>query len=563
MAQPVPANNKKAALRRWITLKIFHLEWWLFLQPSVYLRRRFMEEKPRHRDFDVHRGTNPRGEIRRWLLPVALVCLIQLCVLPREATYSNDANLYLSSAAALAEGKGFVLLPYLDMPPSTVYPPLYSAYLACFWRAGGGFPENSCWLVFANSAVGIAGLLALTHFLRRMNVSWWFGALGVVLLGTSHSWSTLTSLLFSDIPFASIAFGMTAFVASSSRAAMERPGWWLVVGAAAAIMQLTRSAGMVVSATIVFVQLVAFGFRPKLAAALLAPIATGALVAKFAVSGSGYGGYVSARFLELGGWPGYFSLVGANVADYISGRCWTEAFFSAIASLPSAKVVANSNWASVAQVISSVVGFTISILAFTGAWFLRKHWFTKAVIPCVLGYFCLLTLWPFGLGTRAVIPCAPLILLWTWEALRRALGKLRLRSTVISALVSLGLLNLAGNCILSLRFGRHVDKVTSAEKIAIGEAASWLAIHTSADTLIAASRDIPVMHLYSCLGRKLLANVTPTVRPDTFYDVHPALQGNRTAEYALTRDPSPQFEGHTNVLVRQFGPFSLLKITPL
>jgi len=63
-------------------------------------------------------------------------------IAPRACGVFHDDAIYVSTAQALAEGKGYRLIGVPGAPLQTKYPVLYPAVLAAVWRVWPEFPDN-------------------------------------------------------------------------------------------------------------------------------------------------------------------------------------------------------------------------------------------------------------------------------------------------------------------------------------------------------------------------------------------------------------------------------------
>ncbi len=515
----------------------------------------------------MNRPTNATRASLWWVLPVVLVGVCLWCLLPREVAYQNDANFYVGGASALAQGLGYRVEPYLDLPPMSQYPPLHSAYLALFWRVGEGLPGSSPWLELAMAVVALAALALLAAILRREGVPVWFGGLCVLLVGTSVAWLDLTALLFSDVSFALLAYALVWFAGSEPEKSQGRPRWWLGVGVLLGLLLLTRSAGIAPVLGLAAIWLYQRESRRlATAVALLAPLGLAFLVKRWASGSEGtYGSYFSARIIELGGWGGYAKDQLGTAWSYLDGRCWVEALFSVPARLRHYPGSLGPVPGSMLLVVSASLGLLLMALMIWGAWSQRNRPLTRAALWVLLLYFGILFVWPFPIGTRGVLAVLPLTLVWLWQGVSdlTCLAGLNRKRPLLAAVAAFMALNVIGNVEVSRRESGQFASDTGRELAGLRDLADWLKQRPGPESLVCAMRDVPVNHLREFLGRRLLANPTPQILRGSFYDVPPTLQGNRTADYVVVRKGGPLTYG-TNVfrVEQEFGPFQLCRIGP-
>ena len=147
-----------------------------------------------------------------WLGFVCIALIYVVAILRLGPTIyfgmSEDDSIYLSSAKALSEGKGYILPSVPGSPPATKYPILYPWLLSWVWRWNPSFPANLADAVAVTLAFGL-GYLSLTFlFLRRLKGIGEAEALFLTAFCALHPIVLLySSSVLSDIPFAAVALG--------------------------------------------------------------------------------------------------------------------------------------------------------------------------------------------------------------------------------------------------------------------------------------------------------------------------------------------------------------------
>ncbi len=185
-----------------------------------------------------------------WLFLVAIVTAFGLYTKWLEpanffSTYHDD-TVYFSSAAALAQGRGYILPSVPGTPPQTKYPVFYSWVLSWVWRLYPSFPGNvvpASWLT-----VGFACLFLVLSvlMLRKLPLAGEWTALLCVMFCAFHPVFLFLSIcVLSDIPFIALAMGA---MLAADRAFADRNGNRFVIAAAvlACLCFLTRVAGVAV-----------------------------------------------------------------------------------------------------------------------------------------------------------------------------------------------------------------------------------------------------------------------------------------------------------------------------
>lgn len=105
---------------------------------------------------------------------------------PAVGIYHDD-GIYMVTAKALAEGKGYQIISLPEELPQTKYPILFPAVLAVAWKMFPGFPDNALFLKTIPLLSAILWLW-LSYNLIRDDTGAPDVALGIVLLTAASSW---------------------------------------------------------------------------------------------------------------------------------------------------------------------------------------------------------------------------------------------------------------------------------------------------------------------------------------------------------------------------------------
>jgi len=198
-----------------------------------------------------------RGRSRHIVTALALLCIAVVYVVSIvriHPTYlfglTEDDGIYLSSAKALAEGRGYIL-PYLPgNPPATKYPILYPWMLSLVWRWNPSFPANLPLAISVSVAFGVAFLMAAFAFFSGL------GGLGrkEALILTGFLAVHPLVMFFGASVLSEMPFAFFALASMSIADGALRPGGKLSRGAASGILAglaaLTRVLGFPIVAGI-------------------------------------------------------------------------------------------------------------------------------------------------------------------------------------------------------------------------------------------------------------------------------------------------------------------------
>lgn len=234
----------------------------------------------------------------------ALVAVL-LVRAPSVVGATQDDGVYLCTAKALAEGRGYRLVHLPGEPWQTKYPILYPLLLATIWRCWPKFPDNAAAIQIANAVLwGIGSWLAYRIMRRSWELPWWLAAGGAALGLVSYATLSLLQTAMSEALYFPLSLAALAAAAAATHPSTERErvsarpsteheqvspppstkrervrtagvGIALAAGALAGGAYLTRSIGIAVVAAVVGHFLLRRQWKHALAAALVSGLAVG------------------------------------------------------------------------------------------------------------------------------------------------------------------------------------------------------------------------------------------------------------------------------------------------
>jgi hypothetical protein len=450
----------------------------------------------------------------------------------------HDDSIYFSTAKALAEGKGYVLISFPGTPPQTKYPILYPWLLSWVWRVNPDFPNNLVDGIRLTEFFGCWSLVASFLLLRKLPAMSEASALGLTAICAFQPiFLRLSGTIMSDVPF--MALVLTALVLANSATHTDSSTFNVVAaGVASALSMGMRTIGVTVVAGLFLAALRRRAYRQAI---IFIAVAASVVVleswptmfhypATPALSGS--------NPLE----PGWNQVL-AYYTDYI-GYQWRMgvptvwAFISMVklnflllVSSPGSVVVGPVNkWASAFTAI-------LSVPIILGMLHQRKSPEWAAIFFVLLFYCALLLVWPFPQSERFLLPFLPLLFAGLWLETRRLGGILitnlcdampvaqRLTAAGI-AIILLSLFVLIGWNYL-VRDPHILRAAAQSQMQALSErkqAYDWISQHTNPDVKIASYNDA-VLYLYT--GRRGLRPMMPL--PTSGY-----MSDSKSLEYDLT-----------------------------
>ncbi len=196
---------------------------------------------------------------------------------PPQVGFTEDDGIYLTTARALADGRGYRHLSLPGEPYQTKYPILNPLSLAAVWRAFPGFPENVVAAQVLNGVFAFAACLLVYVVLRRgWHLSPWLSGAALTVTATNPNWWGLVQLTMSEHLFGLWTAGALACScplngdsgrgrASASGLARTALGGLLAAGA-----YLTRSIGLGIVLAVALAVAISGRWRYAIVAAIAA-----------------------------------------------------------------------------------------------------------------------------------------------------------------------------------------------------------------------------------------------------------------------------------------------------
>src|SRR5579863_5786893 len=176
------------------------------------------------------------------LIPAVVVAFFHWD-LPSLGAFHDD-GVYIVTAKAIAQGKGYRIESLPDERWQTKYPPVFPLALAIIWRLRPHFPENTgAFLIFAWLALPTL-LLLQARMLAKLQFRLASQVLACLFILAYQGTLLLSVTLLSDLWFCCEVL----IAISLAERASESDAHWKAAGAAglaAALVYLTRSAGIV------------------------------------------------------------------------------------------------------------------------------------------------------------------------------------------------------------------------------------------------------------------------------------------------------------------------------
>jgi len=445
----------------------------------------------------------PEGPIRPRPGPTAIVALAlaavtialgAACLIPTACGSFHDDGIYVVTAKALAEGRGYRLIHLPGAPVQTKYPILYPALLAVVWKAWPAFPANlaamhGLTLLTAGAAVG----LAYAYLVGSGSVAGPIAASACLLCATSPTFQYFAGRLLSEMPFALLLVVALRACDGLIRSPTASRSRQFASGLALAAPLLCRSVGIALIPAFLWA---GWRHRRPLGGAGLGVLLITLPWAVWTAANRGE----ARRNPILGYYTDYLGWW-AEVAPREAGRFVLVNAVSLAASIPSVLFGADA-FAGKAGAPGVLLTLALGLVALGGLARLPRT--SGCLAACLLAYLALILVWPWP-PLRFLVPIAPFLaasFLGSVAAILRRWLPARPARLAFSALVVLAvagnLLSLARLNAFSRRHGypfpsRHADPVSWA---AYERVFAWIRGHADAGDVVASGLD-PTIYLYT------------------------------------------------------------------
>jgi len=163
----------------------------------------------------------------------------------------HDDGIYVTTAKALATGKGYRIISLPYEPAQTKYPPLYPFLLSLIWRVYPQFPQNLIWMMLLSVAATLSFLALTYRYLVRQSYATHWQALIVVALAAMN-WRTVivATGIYSEMVYAALSVAGLCLAEATEKEEKSRASEALL-GVVLGLTLLTRSSGIALLAAVV------------------------------------------------------------------------------------------------------------------------------------------------------------------------------------------------------------------------------------------------------------------------------------------------------------------------
>jgi len=448
-----------------------------------------------------------------WLIAAALFVTVgilgALRMAPGVVGVFHDDGIYVATAKALAEGKGYRLIDLPGEPPQTKYPFLYPSVLALLWRLWPVFPNNLV-LLQAFSLICASGSVAIAFlYLVRFGYFSKAEAASASLIGATSP----VVLYFATQTLSEPLFGLLLIC-----------GLWCVESELHRSTRLGRSTSLFHGVTLALPFLTRVVAGPVLAVGSLLVLWRKRNIWLLVGTGCCSSLWVwwvlrhSVALVADGDVGTYYT-----VTPYISW--WSQRMLNPLR-VPAWNTVflLSSTITVPLPAFAAVASHFVWIVLVGGLatwWLIAKGLVNRTVlVGSLAGYTALILLWPWP-PARFLVPLVPLVLVFLVKGINRASlfcpGPVRtsLLATLLSAAVLSNLVVLREDIASTRRSGYpRFPGISDPLKWAhFEEMFSWVRLHSSPDDVVASGLDT-MLFLYT--GRHAVRPFEP--RPvDVFY----------------------------------------------
>ena len=424
-----------------------------------------------------------RPHIARAALAIGLSFLVAVYLIaffsPATGTFHDD-GIYVVTARALAEGKGYRIISLPQSPAQTKYPILFPWLLSLIWRVAPSFPDNIPLLRIVPVSSTIAWLWLSWRLLLSCGATRGAATVVVALTAVSPWVAFLGTALLSETLFAALLTGSLLILTKTREETVSTGRTCALAGLLAGACFLTRSAG-------VAVVLAGFAWlvvNRKRAGALAYGAAAAVLIIPWTCwvlsnAGAETESYYSASVYQSWNvvfhysWPEKFAVVATNVllATLAPLELWG---------------IDTAPWLIIPTAL-------LAACAYRGVWLTRMH----PVTWCVIAYVGIILLWVWP-PSRFLVPVLPFLLWQFWVAIRRApLLLVAAVATLLFATSSAALVQAAVRVRTRGVMGPRAEYVEDWHQLST--MFEWIRRETPPDVVLTGNLD-PMYFLYT--GRK-------------------------------------------------------------
>jgi Dolichyl-phosphate-mannose-protein mannosyltransferase len=433
-----------------------------------------------------------------------------VAISPRQFGSFHDDSIYVTTAKALATGKGYRIISLPYEPAQTKYPPFYPFLLSLIWRLSPSFPQNLVPMMLL-SVLATVGFLALSFsYLTREGYATSWEALAVVAL-TAINWRTmiLATSLLSDMIYGVLS--ILALLIAEELA--KRKGHWIAsigLGVVMGLAFLTRSSAAVLIIAVGVYFVAARRFRSAVPAL--------AVVAIFVLGWVGWCHVerTPATGVNVAYYTSYLALVREVITQLqAQDQTWMPiVVLSVLAKNALMLIVVSIPVACLGIDYNGVLYLGFAFL-FVAAGFIRDiSGGLRMLHVYIISYLILHSLWLLFVSyDRFLIPILPFLLLWLLRELRTMAQLVRREMSSQMAMIrkaSAGIIGLALGGVVVAGVYNYVSGVyypiaSGSIRKVVGPSAvdrqtvEWINSNTAATDRLVCNND-PMYYLYT--GRK-------------------------------------------------------------